>query len=444
MDWMLLIVGGSIVLLCLTQLVGGVLSSLQRRAAERRYWKLQRELLREQIEAVRHSGRADASRSTTGPRPPVAWQGWRQFVVQHLERETADTTSVYLVPRDGLELATFLPGQFLTLRCTLPNQTAPLTRCYSLSAAPHPNRYRITIKNIHDSAPVRGGVSHLINQDWQVGQVVDVRPPAGDFFLDLSHSRPAILLAGGVGITPLMCMIETVLELGAQVDLLLFYGVRNSQEHIFKDRLRQLAHDHDHFNCLTCYSAPLPQDELGKDYQVMGRVNLDLIQRAVPNPDFDFYLCGPGGFMSGLHRQLSGWGVPSTRIHYEAFGPATVAAGSDRGVEGTAPTETKSPATRVRFQRSQKSIEWDSCSSNLLEAGLAAGVPMESGCRAGQCGACQVKVLEGQVEYPDQLPADVAPGHCLPCIAIPLGLVDGAVQGTAQATLGNQEVVLDV
>lgn len=468
MDWVALIAGSLLLLFCLAQLTLWTSQALGRHWAERDYWHLQRQLLSAKIAALQTQRSTAASEAPAGqteqtaplglpgqPGPTAitqptstlanqdresapAWRGWRTFQIKKLVRETASTTSVYLAPQDGLDLPTYRPGQFLTLKVALPNQATPQIRCYSLSGAPHASQYRITVKDIHGQPVSEGGVSHFINWRWAVGDTIEIKAPGGDFYLDLQRREPAILLAGGVGITPLMSMIETVLQREDRRDLLLFYGVRNGSDHLFRERLKELASRHVNFNVLTCYSHPEPQDVAGRDYHIHGRVSLELLQRALPSPAFDFYLCGPGAFMTSLHQQLTGWGVSAERIHYEAFGPATVVPDKSRNSAsnslqvGTPSNAGNRTRTRVQFIRCGKTIDWQDQANNLLEAGLAAGVPLSSGCRAGQCGACQTKLLRGEVDYPGPQPLDVAPGHCLPCIAVP-----------RPNSASDQEIVLD-
>jgi hypothetical protein len=468
MDWVALIAGGLLLLFCLAQLTLWTSQAMGRHWSERDYWRLQRQLLSAKIAALHHqrsTGESEGQLEPSGQTNPLhpagqtkapgpssltgaprtdnrestlAWRGWRTFQIKKLVRETASTTSVYLAPQDELDLPEYRPGQFLTIKVMLPNQPAPQIRCYSLSGPPQASLYRITVKDIHGQAVSSGGVSHFINWRWAVGDTIEVKAPGGDFYLDLQRREPAILLAGGVGITPLMSMIETVLQRDDRRDLLLFYGIRNGSDHLFRERLKELASRHVNFNVLTCYSHPEPQDVAGRDYHIHGRVSLDLLQRALPSPAFDFYLCGPGAFMTSLHQQLTGWGVPAERIHYEAFGPATVVQTNSPNTASTnpqsgAPSQSSSqPRTRVQFTKCGKSLDWQDTDTSLLEAGLAAGVPLSSGCRAGQCGACQTKLLRGEVDYPGPQPLDVAPGHCLPCIAVPRA-----------NSASDQEIVLD-
>lgn len=429
MDWAIVIIGGLLVMFCLTQLFFWTSSGIQRQVNERSYWQLQRQLLVAKIQAAetqrqlaQQSLLAAGSEATASTESTTAWRGWRKFRVQKLVRETPTTTSVFLAPQDGLSLPEFKPGQFLTLKFSLPGQSTPQTRCYSLSdGARAGQHYRITVKDIHGKPPAQGGVSHFVNWQWAIGDTIDVKAPSGDFFLDGSSTEPAILLAGGVGITPLMSMIETVLQRGDRRDMLLFYGLRHGGEHIFKDRLRELARQHSNINVLNCYSDPESGEVEGRDYHFRGRVSVELIKRALPGPNFHFYMCGPGPFMSSLFEQLIQWGVPEDHIHFEAFGPATVTAVSTRAkssADEATPAKTVA-ACQVHFARSKKTVDWTGQDSTLLDTALKNGVSMSSGCRAGQCGSCQTKILRGEVAYPKGQPHEVEAGHCLPCVAVP-------------------------
>ncbi|MDP1561302.1 MAG: 2Fe-2S iron-sulfur cluster-binding protein [Pirellulaceae bacterium] len=427
MDWVFVIAGGLLVVFSLTQLFFWTSTGIRRQVNERGYWQLQRQLLVAKIQAAEAQRQlaqqtllTTAAETKANPEADVAWRGWRKFLVQRLVRETPTTTSVYLAPQDGLQLAEFKPGQFLTLKFGLPGQSSPQIRCYSLSDGARATKYyRITVKDIHGKPQIQGGVSHYVNWQWAIGDTIEVKAPAGDFFLDSSKTEPAILLAGGVGITPLMSMIETVLQRGDHRDMLLFYGLRHGGEHIFKDRLRELVRQHSNINVLNCYSNPESGEVEGRDYHFRGRLSVELIKRALPGPNFHFYMCGPTSFMSDLFQQLLEWGVPEDHIHFEAFGPATVKPMATDGTPTLIESMTPAATCKVHFARSKKTVNWNGGDATLLDTALKSGVSMSSGCRAGQCGSCQTKLLRGEVAYPKSQPHDVEVGHCLPCIAVP-------------------------
>ena len=418
MDLILLTIGTLLILLCLGQLGLWTASSLQHLRAEGRQLVLRQRLIEEEIRSAQRKGALRQAEAT-------AWNGFRRFVIDRLVKETPSSTSVYLKPQDGKPLPGFLPGQHLTLRFLIPGESKPIIRCYSLSDAPHPDYYRITVKAV---PPPRlrpelpgGKVSHFVNQQLHEGMLIDSKAPAGDFYLDQLDQRPAILLAGGIGITPMLSMIETVLSETADRELLLVYGIQNAREHIFKQRITDLVNRFENLSVVNCYSKPDPEDRPGADYHVKGRVTVELLRKMLPSNNFQFYLCGPGPFMESLYEDLRSWDVSESQIHFEAFGPASI---KKKPAAPAAPAATTAALCKVHFAKSDKTVEWDGTVPSLLEAAEAADLNLDSGCRAGSCGSCQLKLISGTVTYPNGPPADLEAGTCLPCIGVPQGDVE--------------------
>lgn len=418
MDFVLLIAGGALVLLSLGQLGLWAAVSLRNAVAEGRQLELRQRLIQQEIEAARSRGEIQEAGTT-------AWQGFRRFIVDKVVPETATAVSVYLVPQDRKPLPRFLPGQHLTMRFVIPGETKPLIRCYSLSDRHSPEQYRITVKQIsrpHGSSEDRvGKVSNFVNGQLSPGMLIDVKAPSGSFHLDLLDQRAAILVAAGVGITPLLSMIETSLASSKEREVLLVYGVRNTQDHLFKQRIKDLSERYKNFNAVHCYSAPLSTDQPGSDYQFKGRVDIELLKKMLPSNNFHFYLCGPGPFMESMYQGLRGWNVGEEQIHYEAFGPSSI---GKSPVQVVTATENAEDSSRVRFLPGGQSLLWDGTSRCLLDAAESAGIELESGCRAGSCGSCRMKLAAGQVKYPSGKPEDLEPGSCLPCICIPDGDIE--------------------
>jgi ferredoxin-NADP reductase len=347
-----------------------------------------------------------------------AWQGYRRFVVQRVVSEAEDTVSLYLTPEDRRVLPSFLPGQYLTLRVNVPGTTAPLVRCFSLSHRPNRDHYRITVKAVRPAAgqpfTSRGRVSRYLNTSCRVGTVIESKAPRGEFHLQRDDSRPAVLVGAGIGITPLLSMASEILHEHSTRKVVLFYGVRNSREHAFRESLHNLATAESRFHYLPCYSQPLANDRIGFDFVAPRRIDADLLQRVLPDHNFPFYVCGPATFMESVVEGLRAWGVAEADLHFEAFGPSTVKRSP------AAVGEAKQIATsEVRFERSQQTATWDGTASSLLDLGEAQGLSLPSGCRSGNCGMCAVRVVAGQVRYPQTPTATTDPGFCLTCLAQP-------------------------
>ncbi len=347
-----------------------------------------------------------------------AWQGTRKFIVSDKVPEADGVCSFYLSPHDKKPLPAFLPGQFLTFQLNIPGQVKPVIRCYSLSDAPtHDDRYRVSIKRIpppRDKPDAPFGLSSsYFHQQVEKGDILDVKAPGGNFYLNTSHEGPVVLIGGGIGLTPMLSMANYLAETESSRETWFYLGVINGNDHVMKEHL-QILNQRPNMHVRVCYSDPLETDVLGKDYDVKGWVGVDLMKEDLGVNNFDFYICGPPPMMNMITADLGAWGVPETRIHFEAFGPATVK---------KADQKKKSEEFEITFSRSDKTLTWTGEHENLLEFGLAHDIPMNSGCKAGtNCGSCTTAINDGDVDYVgDPNIAAVESGACLTCCAIPKG-----------------------
>ncbi len=351
----------------------------------------------------------------------AAWSGFRKFRVEGKVLEAESCCSFYLAPHDGRPLPAYLPGQYLTFRLQIPGQLREVTRCYSLSDSPeHQDYYRVTIKRIPpppkttDVPP--GLVSSHFHDRLQVGDIVDVRAPSGHFHLDVNSRTPVVLVGGGIGVTPALSMLNYLIAAPGKRDVWFFYGVRNGREHVLKDYLRELGEQNPQVHLAICYSDPLPGEEPVRDYTFGERVSVDLFKRVLQVNNFEFYVCGPPPMMESLTKGLSEWGVPEERIHFEAFGPASV----KRVAKPEATQMAESNGVKVSFMREGKTVPWSSATGSLLELAEVHGIRIDSGCRAGSCGTCVTAIRDGQVDYPSGKPDfDIEKGSCLACVAVP-------------------------
>jgi len=365
---------------------------------------------------------AAASTSGINARSNSAWAGWREFRVSRREFEDAAQSqcSFYLQPVDGEPLPAFRPGQFLTFNLDVTTRQGPraITRCYSLSDRPDPSHYRVTIKRVPapaDHPEVEPGQSsNHFHDRVQAGDILRLKAPGGHFFIDPDPDVPAVLIGGGIGITPMMSMLRWCLGQQPQRTVHLYYGLRNSREHAFKAQLEDMAASHPALHLNIVYSRPAKTDVLGRDYQHPGHVNVELLRRTLPHGRHQFYVCGPSAMTETMVPALAAWGVPAADIHYEAFGPASVklAGVSDTAAPAVAEVE-------VRFQRSGRTLTWEGQDGSLLDFAERHGIEVESGCRAGGCGSCETRLLEGTVQYDHAPDHDVAAGHCLLCVGRP-------------------------
>ena len=373
---------------------------------------LEGELLKAKIKSIMDRREIEAKQLN------LSWNGFRKFKVTSKEKETSDITSFYLAPHDGKELPEFLPGQFLTFQIPVPTQPHPVIRCYSLSDSPfHPERYRVSIKRVlaprdNPSSPP-GLISNYFHDSLNENDIVDVKAPSGHFHLSMAKKFPVVLLAGGVGITPLLSMLNAITEMGSQREVWFFLGVRNKKDHVMKEHLEMVARENENVRLRVFYSAPGETDVLDEDYHVKGRVNVENLKTILPSSNFDYYICAPPPMVKDLRKDLADWGVPKKNIHFEAFGPATV-----KGCKAE-PGKASGVKINIQFEKSGKTLVWDSKSESLLDFAELNGISIDSGCRAGNCGTCLTAIKHGKVELVGEPGSEPEAGSCLTCISIP-------------------------
>ncbi len=352
---------------------------------------------------------------------------WRDFRVMRREFEDAAQTqcSFYLQPVDGEPLLPFQPGQYLTFALKLPDGRSgderTVTRCYSLSDRPDPTCHRITIKRM--PAPtgrpdLPPGVSSCFFHDRvQPGDVLKVKAPSGHFFINPDATVPAVLIAGGIGITPMMSMLRWCVAEQPERVVHLYHGVRSSDEQAFKPWLQALAKSHPNFKLHTVVSGPAPEDAPAHEPHHTGHIDLELLRRTLPHGRHQFYVCGPAPMMQSVVPGLRAWGVNEADLHFEAFGPSTLGPAMPTS---NAPLTAASSAMEVRFARSGRTLIWSGQDANLLDFAERQGVTVDSGCRSGSCGSCETAVIAGTVDYAEKPDHDIAKGHCLLCVGRPV------------------------
>ncbi len=366
--------------------------------------------------------RAEASRE----RAELTWSGKRKFrlVKRRFENLAKDVCSFYLEPHDGGSLPPFLPGQFLTFELSVPDHPVPVVRCYSLSDSPLVrNQYRVSIKRI--PPPPKAGPdvppglsSSYFHDSLKEGDIVDVKAPAGGFHLDTASERPAVFIAGGIGLTPVLSMFKWLADTGSRRTAWFFLAVRNSNDIALRDEIRDAANKNPRqLNTVTLYSDPTEQCIEGKDYDCRGFLSVDVLKRYLKTSNYEFYICGPPPMMQAVVKSLLEWGVPEADIHFEAFGPGSVKKVQKAEPDGAAP----GAGFKVELARSRRSLVWTKEAGTLLELADANGVRINSGCRAGNCGTCVTAVKHGSVSYLVKPASNPAPGSALLCIAHPTG-----------------------
>ncbi len=247
------------------------------------------------------------------------WRGLRPFRVVRKFRESDLITSFSLEPVDGKPVMDFRPGQYLGIKLKPATSDYSEIRQYSLSDAPNGCSYRISVKR--ETGDVDGLVSNWLHDAVNEGDVIEVMPPAGDFFLNVDDDTPVVLISAGVGLTPMLSMLNTQLCNGHQGSLFWLHACENGRVHAFKDDIRNKEQQQERLKSWVWYNQPAAGDRPAEDYDFDGHMALEKVRQAIDAPGAHFYFCGPLPFMKMVKETLVEWGVEDERIHYEVFGP---------------------------------------------------------------------------------------------------------------------------
>ena len=321
------------------------------------------------------------------------WNGTRAFHVAALRPEGEGVVAVNLRPADGGALPGFLPGQHVTV-----HSGTGVARAYSLTGG-HDDHFEIAVKRLSPgrmSAHVHG---------LALGDTVELEPPGGIFTPPLTGSRPVILVAAGIGITPFVGYLRAMVgtpDPERPPGIQLVYLCSDGAHHPFGPTLRALQERIPQLQALHVFTRPGDAD-VGHDRA--GRAALAEAGAPFRGQRPLAYICGPEALVADATAVLVASGVPRFDIFSELF-----------------TTTAEIPETLqdrcVTLSRSGRSFTWFRAGGTLLDAADAAGATLPSGCRTGQCESCSVAVLAGSVAHLSVY--DGPASHCLTCRAVPL------------------------
>ncbi|MEH6994257.1 NO-inducible flavohemoprotein [Neobacillus drentensis] len=248
------------------------------------------------------------------------WDGFRNFIVDRKVIESDVITSFYLKPVDNMEIADFLPGQYISIKLEIDGEEFTHIRQYSLSDAPGKDYYRISVKREAGTTNPDGMVSNFLHDVVTEGEILKVSAPAGDFVLDTEKNTPVVLLSGGVGLTPMLSMLKTVVEVQPVRKVTFIHAAANGNVHALREEVESLT-SLDNVNSFFFYDLPTEEDRKNNNFDVEGYVTQEWLLKNIPTLEADFYFCGPLPFMKSINRSLKNLGVKEERIHFEFFGP---------------------------------------------------------------------------------------------------------------------------
>ncbi|KXG48592.1 Globin [Penicillium griseofulvum] len=266
------------------------------------------------------------------------WTDWRDFKIVNKVKESEEITSFYLAPVDEKPLPAFQPGQYISIQTHVPALKYPQARQYSLSDQPKPDYYRISVKREQglnpaspDAATHPGCISNILHDTCNIGDVLKVSHPYGDFFLSTTDSEtgnPIVLISAGVGLTPLTSMLNTLISKSAATRKLHFiHGARSSGARAFKEHISELPKQFPSIRATFFTSHPSEGEKEGEDFDHAGRVDLAKLKDEdlfLDDAKTDYYICGPGKFMTDIESGLKAKGVGADRIKMELFGTGGV------------------------------------------------------------------------------------------------------------------------
>ncbi|CAM4153202.1 pyridoxamine 5'-phosphate oxidase family protein [Bordetella tumulicola] len=341
---------------------------------------------------------------------------WRALTISRIVQESESIRSFHLEPNDGAGLLPHAAGQHLPIRVRLPGADKSIIRTYTLSVAPSDGRYRISVKR-------DGLVSQYLHDQLREGDMIEARVPAGNFTLDTLAMRPVVLIAGGVGITPLLAMLRHIVYEGLRKQrtrpTTLVYASRSKQERAFDQELAELIAAGQGAVKLVRVLSDTRGAQDGVDYDASGRIDMPLLGRFLAFGDYEFYLCGPPPFTQAIYDGLRSYGIADERVHAEAFGPASLTRTRDHVATPPARLSPSIKPVSVAFMNSLKEARWMPDSGTLLELAEARGLEPEFSCREGSCGTCRTQLIKGTVTYIKEPVASVGKDEVLICCAVP-------------------------
>ncbi len=342
---------------------------------------------------------------------------WQPYQLIKIVEESSVIKSFYLqAPAD--QKPHFKAGQFLTLKTEIEGKEH--IRTYTVSSAPGDALFRISIKHEQGNNDTPSGVfSSFMHQQIRVDSVINAKAPTGSFTFDASRKRPAVLIAAGIGITPMIAIARHTLQEAIRTrsiqPITLICSARNNTQRAFYAELNEIADNSaGYIRILWALSQPEPHLQAGIDYQHIGRISKQWLQTLLPAEDYDVYLCGPNSFMQSQYNSLRALGVSDSHIFAEAFGPASLI--RDKNLTPQLPAANEAIVT---FTDSQLEQAWSKADGNLLEFAEAHGLTPEYGCRSGQCGACKAKLLQGTVSYLQEIDTPLNHNEILLCCTVP-------------------------
>ena len=344
--------------------------------------------------------------------------------IANIRQETENAICIsFAIPEALTETFTFKPGQFLTLKQTINGES--IRRCYSICSGVNDTQLSVAIKRVDN-----GVFSNYANDNFAVGDTINVMPPQGDFTVHLApeQSKNYMLLAAGSGITPILSLIKSILSTEKNSLVTLVYGNQKTITMMFKEELSFIKNKYlSRFNWVNLMS----QEDQGADilngrldnkkgYQLQKQKLIDI------NNTDEAFICGPESMISEVSRGFRLEGLAESQIHYELFARSSEDAQlrldkAKNRVDAYGENRT-SKVTVIADGRANQ-FDLAMVGANILDAGMVNGMELPYSCKAGVCSTCKAKLVKGKVDMDINHglePHEIEAGYILTCQSHPI------------------------
>lgn len=333
-----------------------------------------------------------------------------KLAVKEITRETVSAVSiVFAIPEELKAKYKFIAGQYINLKLTLDG--TEIRRAYSICSTPESGELRIAVKSVKD-----GYFSKFANEQLTVGKVLEVGTPEGKFTFepDAAQQKNYAAFAAGSGITPVMSILQTVLEREPKSTFVLVYGNKSIDETIFFKQLHDLQ-----LKYVGRFFIHYVFSQQKVDDQLFGRIEKSTVNFVLKNKhkekEFDkFYLCGPEEMINRVSDVLKENNVKEKDIKFELFTASSSENEIQKSLEGHTKITVLVDGDETSFEMSQK--------QSILDAALKQGLDAPYSCQGGICSSCIARISIGTAEMKKNTiltDGEIAEGLILTCQAHP-------------------------